>query len=328
MKHFVFTIIAFLSLTLYSCSTTQTISVKGEPGNEIYLPNGTRIATIENSGEAKVKLSSDEYYAYLLSHRPGSEHYIPFALDYKHKNYYLTYAARAALVPAAFAAPIALTVAAIMGATGNDSGASTAAAVSLVGLGALGLDIVMILRAEQTQFQHKYKYMPTHNTNEDFKFTPIEDNGVKKHISSTSSEQSAEMADKNSSNGSNADNKTSVSKRKIKNKPLSFIGKYKGTGKLLLKNETIEEYNNIQIVIKETKNFAEVDVIESGESYFSSKNTYKVENRSDGYILTHKEIPSATIKIDKKGNIEYNHPKVNIENNIYTLKINGTKITK
>lgn len=71
---------------------------------------------------------------------------------------------------------------------------------------------------------------------------------------------------------------------------------------------------------------AEVDVYENGSLYFSSTCLYSVtEKNKGGYNLKLKDIPEASIKIDKNGNMSYYHPKVDIEGDIYILKISAKK---
>ena len=87
MKYIKLTFFVLFCSVLFSCSTTQTINVCGEPNSDIYSPEMVRLGTIDNSGNAKITLSSDGYYAYLLSKAPTSDKLIPFAIDYKNKNY-------------------------------------------------------------------------------------------------------------------------------------------------------------------------------------------------------------------------------------------------
>ena len=76
-------------ISLFSCTTSQKITVYGVPETEIYTPNKVKLASIDNTGKAEIKLPSDGYYGLLLSHNKTQDTYIPFALDYKRKNYLL-----------------------------------------------------------------------------------------------------------------------------------------------------------------------------------------------------------------------------------------------
>lgn len=87
---------------LYSCSMPQKIVVKGAPGTVIKDPRHNILGTIDNSSSITLTLPGDTYYAYLLSKAPGTETYIPFALDYKTTHNPLPSMARGATMGVAF----------------------------------------------------------------------------------------------------------------------------------------------------------------------------------------------------------------------------------
>lgn len=70
----------FVCYFLNSCTTSQKIVVEGTSGTEIYSPAMDRLATIDSNGRTGVKLSKDGYYAYLMSHQPNTNQFVPFAL--------------------------------------------------------------------------------------------------------------------------------------------------------------------------------------------------------------------------------------------------------
>lgn len=309
-------------MVVFSCTTTQTISIKGEPGSEIYSPGMSRLGVINETGSVDITLPSEGYYAYLLSQDKDSKQLIPFALDYKNKNYYGTYFARnLGMGLAATGSALLLTSTIILLAGGED----VARPLLLAGAAfdALGIPIGMPadFRTKQTQYEHKFKYKSQHRTNQDIEFVPIKDKGVKKQTTENGITNSAEI-DKNVTNTSE---KTSISKHRIK-KTFSIYGMHKGTGTLYSGNDIIENYENIVIKIEKISNEKVfVSVFENGEQYFNAESIYTLENKKDTYILNMEDIPSATITIDKNGNMEYIHPKVNIEDEIYTLKISVNK---
>ena len=103
-------------------------------------------------------------------------------------------------------------------------------------------------------------------------------------------------------------------------------GSYLGVGHLTKGNETIESYQDIKVILHRLeRNTVSVNVEESnGEKYFPEDGTYIINKQTDGsYLLTLDKISSAIIRIDKDKKIEYIHPKVNIDGDIYTLTING-----
>ena len=319
MKHGKLTIFVLLCIMLFSCSTRQTIIVKGEPKSVIYTPNLNKITVIDDSGTAEISISSNSYFAYFLSRKPGTDNYIPFALDYKQCNYVGSHLLMYSSATVGIAGALSGFGALIAAITGSDATPWGFAALGGVACGMPGA-AVGAYRLEQTAFKHKYKYLSSQTTNDDIKFQPIKDKGIKKggakHISNNVEERSPETT-KNS--------KSSVSKHKIK-KSTTLQGTYVGTGKLYAGNVLIEEYDNLRVEInRKGKKNAEVEVFENNSSYFSSKSQYTIDNEENGYNLTLKEIPKATIKIDKDGNLNYNHPRVNIENEIYILKITAKK---
>ena len=309
-------------MVVFSCTTTQTISIKGEPGSEIYSPDMSRLGVINETGSVDITLPSEGYYAYLLSQNKDSKQLIPFALDYKNKNYYGTYFAKnLGMGLAATGSTLLLTSTIILLAGGED--VATPLLLAGAGFDAVGIPIGMPadFRTKQTQYEHKFKYKSQHRTNQDIEFVPIIDNGVKKQTTENGITNSAEI-DKNVTDTSE---KTSISKHKIK-KTFSIYGMHKGTGTLYSGNDIIENYENIVIKIEKISNKKVfVSVFENGEQYFNAKSIYTLENNKDTYILNMEDIPSATITIDKNGNMEYIHPKVNIEDEIYTLKISVNK---
>jgi hypothetical protein len=89
-------------------------------------------------------------------------------------------------------------------------------------------------------------------------------------------------------------------------------GTYVGTGSLQKLSTVLERID---------KSHVKVIFYESGEEYFESPDSYEISHNSDGsYSLVIPSIPSATINIDKKGNLTYLHKMVIIDGDTYTLK--------
>ena len=68
-----------------SCATTK-LTVKGAPGTVIYTTRGHNLGTIDQSGNAEIKIDRDNYYAFLLAQSPESNIKVPFALDFKKES--------------------------------------------------------------------------------------------------------------------------------------------------------------------------------------------------------------------------------------------------
>ena len=287
MKNSLLYFILFLLIILVSsCSSYKTISIKGNPGTEIYLPTMEKIGQIENNGKVKIKLYNDYHCPFLVSRNPGTETLIPFALDYKKYN--------------------------------------SANWRAFLGFFTFYIPCIGLPSPNSDRGLGVYTYRSPQSTNENFSFIPIVDNGVpkpkyEKTENSTSGEDNAESV-------SNAKRKTSESKRTFKNYAGTISGTYIGIGTLTKNNNVAESYSSIEIVITRIdNNTVYVNVIESEEPFFSSELKYNVTKTENGYNLNLEGISSATITIDTNGNLTYSHPKVKIDNEIYTLKINATK---
>lgn len=194
-------------------------------------------------------------------------------------------------------------------------------------------------RLSETQRQWQFEYLSKQSTNQDLRFEKFVDNGYKKEIGSKSvpveenvaeSDKPVESAQSESSSSA-AKSRSSKSKRTLTDLTRQVEGTYIGSGKLLLKDDTIESYQNIKVVLKRLdKNTVQVDVYESnGEAYFNESGKYSVKKIDSGkYQLTMNGISSATITIDANKRMVYLHPKVNIDGDLYTLRIFAGKVAQ
>lgn len=313
-----------------SCSTSQTISVFGNPGTEIYSPDMDRVGVVDNKGIAKIKIASDDYYAYLMSFNKSTGDFVPFALDYKECNYLDEQVLRGVGYTVMFAGAFAGFVGAIAAIDGSDDVARDFFVPGSAGM-LLGAAISMpsYCRLNQIQQTWKYKYLPTHQSNESFTFTYPENSGVNKlSISQIETPAKTLSVEKPSSieGVSEVRSKTSKSTRNIRNYGKILMGTYIGSGELLQGEAVIESYNNMLVRLKRVDNkTVTVEVIDhEGAPFFSSVSNYSIRKNNNGtYELTLKGIPSAKIKIDKNKKLTYVHPKVSIDDEIYTLKISA-----
>lgn len=316
-----FLLMAFSVLLLGACSTSQKVTIQGIPGTEIYSPSMNRLGVIGSNAQVTLKISSDDYFAYLMSRNADSNELVPFALDYKNHGY------------------VGTTATAYLGTIAAFGGYLSTAALSddlvLVGSGVSLLGATCALpscwRLGQTQYKHKYKYLSAQATNQDLRFAKIVDFGYKKTLQNDDVSETVAAKTINPNNSATSSTvvrkKYSVSKRTLNDNAELVSGTYSGTGYLSQKNKTIEEYSNIKVVVlRIDNNTVNVDVIESGESYFSTKNKYLTKKKGKNtYVLSLNGIPDAFITIDKAGHLTYIHPKVNIDGEIYTLNITANK---
>ena len=185
-------------------------------------------------------------------------------------------------------------------------------------------------RSSQTQYEHKYKYLSVQNTNQDLQFTQIMDVGYNKTLQNDDNKYLATpTSESTSSKGSStvARRKFSVSKRTLTDNANYVSGTYTGSGYLAQKGKVIEEYSAMKVVVlRIDNNTVNIDVVENGESYFSSKAKYQIKKKGKNtYVLSLDGISDAFITIDKAGHLTYTHPKVNIDGEIYTLNITANK---
>lgn len=326
MKHF-YILLAILCSMITACSTMQSITINGTPGTEIYSPDKKKLATINQSGQANINISSDDYYAFLLSRQQDSEQYVPFALDYNFKSSAQTEALMYTGMSLGIAGCACMLPATILLAAGVED---VGLILFLAGTGAdglgLGLGMPMDMRLQQTQYQYQYEYISPNSTNQDIKFEEIVDNGYQKNSIGTEKSSKAISSSSTSSKSTSKQTKSSSSSRTLKDYAKIVSGTYVGDGVLRKGNEIIEQYDKIKIVIKRTSGTSvEVDVIENGVSYFDQKETYSIKEGAKGYEMTIKDIPNARMNINSDKTISYIHPSVEIDGDIYKLEITAKK---
>lgn len=313
-----------------ACSTTQKLTVSGIPGTEIYsTEDGKCLGTISETGTARIELSDDNYYAFLLSKSPGSNEYIPFALDYrtnKHSGTYFQYLAGLSL--ASIGGAIAL-----MGGIGAIVGDEIMAAwFSGIGGGAVLLGVALGIpanfRADQLTYEYSIGYLKQQHTNQDIRFMkPV-------LLTDESSEIAAAPKDEHKDSSPTDYEAASVRVKPVaekSSKSLNDYGKklegtYVGTGTLSHNKEVLEKYNNIKIVLTRiSKDEVGVDVVEAnGEKFFAAQSQYGIKAEGNNkFTLTNKNIEAATITIDANKKMLYLHPRVNIDGDIYVLTINA-----
>lgn len=316
--------VMFLFSFMSSCKMSQNFVINGTPGTEIYSPSMEKIATVQSDGKTTVKIHGDEYYSYLMSHEPNSQLFVPFALDYERKNH------PGARISKLFAFPLVLYGgAAFIGGTfltiyGEGSG------LLLAGLGAGFSALGLASFRDDLPYMYQYKYSRYQRTNEDFKFAPIVDNGIKKSDCNSANREDSSDGIKQDKKGNASITDVNSSSTAARRKSIDFAqvvsGTYLGSGTLSYNGSTIESYSSIEVVIdRKTKNTVNVKVIESGESFFASDLEYPVKRVDDGYELKLIGISNAVISIDNNGNLSFYHPKVNIDGVLYTLNINAKK---
>lgn len=290
-------------LSISSCITKQKITIFGTPGTEILYPNYKKVGTIQSNGQLQFKLAlDDDYYPFFISHNTQTEEYVPFALDYKHKNNSWIQPTWTILTISAVGIPISAGMTPFIESWGN------------------------------TTVENNFKYLKTQRTNDEFVFTAYENTGERRAVgtyASIGTASSGTTATTSVQEGvSTARPRTQKAARTLRDYGKAVAGTYRGTGKLRQGETTVESYGNMTVTIERTdKSSVTVSVTDDyGEPFFNNKATYGVKKgRGRNYRLTLNGIPSATISVGGNGKLAYIHPKVNIDGEIYTLEISATK---
>lgn len=310
-------------LCFTSCWTSTKFTVYGEPGTQIMTPSKDTLATISNTGKVKIANDDDDYYAFLLSHKPGTEEYIPFALDYKKKSYPGAKVVEGVgILVGGAGGVLALSGLIALIAGDEDPGVPLCfGGIAALFVGA-GIGGPAYYRNDQTNHEHRYKYNSVQNTNQDIQFTKPVFELYKPEIPVKQDVKVETTSKANKTLSSSSSTKT------LKDNAAKIEGTYIGEGTLKQGNEIIETYNNISISIKKkSKDTVLVNVIESdGSKFFTTDGEYNIKKQSNGkYLLSLKGINNATIEIDTNKKLIYIHPRVNIDGEIYKLNINAKK---
>lgn len=315
-----------------SCTTTQKFNVAGTAGTEIYTSSMERVGVIGSNGKAKVTLPADGYYAYLLAKKPQSNLLVPFALDYKKDSHIGAKAMSwGGFLLADIGFAVALTGGIDLACNGSD--ATMGSTFLGAGGGALLLGGTMYgvgqSRMNQTSYDYQFRYLSSQHANTDIQFTqPVFSEPYK------SFEQQDDVVPSITPKATSSSVSSSTSKHRLSQKSSKTLrdygkqteGTYTGLGSLTKGGEAIEAYSNIAVkIVRISKDVVSVNVVESdGSEFFETPTRYKVTKLKNGtFLLTNSEIHSATITIDKNGKLTYVHPKVNIDGDIYSLKINA-----
>lgn len=313
---------------LTACHTSTEVIVFTEPGTEILKPNYNQLCVADNNGKAVFEIDDDIHYSFLFSHKPGTLEYIPFALDYIHNNYKGTKSKIGIGITLTSIGAVTMLSGALAIALNSDE-SEIGGGIALAGAGLLGIGMGIGMPADkqldQTNHQYEYKYLHEQRTNHDIPISnPQFDMASYKPAAIVTATVSSEIESSTMSNRKISQQSTKT----LKDFGAQLEGEYIGNGKLTKGSETIEAYHTIKVVLKRvSQNIVSVNVIESnGNKYFPIDSNYKIEKEDDGsYVLTLEGISSATIQIDGSGNLNYSHPRVNIDGDIYSLSINNGK---
>lgn len=326
-------------LLLSSCSTSTKITINAKPGTVFPLHDkeSSEMVKCGNSGSVTYLHPDDEYVGLTFSYDNESNIIIPFAYDYGKRYHAATVFENFGKFIAA--AGVAIEVIGLIGLlAAGDDGEDVFLPIMGAGLGTAGFGISFGLpserRAEQSAYKYHYRYKRYQKTNQDLSFTMPEitlldppqsyhdATGITKSInpSNTDNGNSNDVAVSSKTLGERSSKKLSSNADKVS-------GTYVGTGSLKQSGATIENYQNISVtIVKVSSNVVGVNVVESnGDRFFSSNLEYDIQVSGIGsYTLVNKKTNDAKITISMNS-LDYIHPRVNIEGDIYQLHISASK---
>ena len=336
IKNIIISLAALFYLALLSsCSSSTKITINAKPGTVFpaLYDKENKMVKCDQTGAVTYKHSDDNYIGLTYSFDKDRK-IIPFAFDYgKRGNAAIVFGniGKAIAVTGVFIDAIG---AIIICAGGEDVGIT----VALAGLGTVGfgfsfwgpLDAI----GNQKAYEYHYKYKRHQNTNQDLAFTQptitlLDPPQVYQNEISTTYESSPAPEEKNNNSDAAVSSKTlgERSTKKLSNNADKVSGTYVGTGILKHDGVAMESYSNISVTIeKVSNNIVGVNVVEeNGDRFFAHDLEYDIINNRDGsYTLVSKKTKDAKISI-VLNSMDYIHPKVNIEGDIYQLHINASK---
>lgn len=324
----------FIYLTIIvlvtSCSTTEKFTLSAPVGTKITLPLPGNVESKSNNSEKQnITIPSEGYCGYILATSPGSSTPIPMGLDLmrnKHNGRKVSLGVSSVLLGAGSLGMIGGGIAACAASSGP--GLTILGISAVAGLTGSGMYMASIYTLTQTSYDYSFGYVKNQQLDiPQLSDTLIHPNPEKDALKVVAEEKpTRKRATSGEANVNTSSQGSKVSKSRIA--PANKIaGIYKGTGQLLLNKRQKEYYSNIEIEISPTdKNIVNVRIIEDGEDFFESHLTYSVTTDNRGnYKLKIDNIPDAVINITKSGVLSFTHPKVNIDDTMYSLIIKATK---
>lgn len=326
-----------LIFSFVGCSTTEKFSVYAPQGTKIYTPNNTASPKGMASTDEKINIEipSEMYCGYVLAQPLDSDVRIPIGLDYKtnrHTGTKVALYAGGTLTSIGVAAS-ALGAICMLVSSGDEDMSDTFGTVVAVGAATAGVGAVFTVpsgsRLAQTTYDYNFGYVNNQRLSiPKLSYTLINPNPPKDSAPESSEKKS--IPRKKATSGKEIVQEVPISSKASASRSdnaKKIEGSYIGTGTLLFDKNVDEKYDDISVVVKRIdRNHVSIRIIESGEDYFDSPLTYEIQKGKKGnYVLKISNLPEATISISPAGKLAFEHRKVNIDNQIYTLKIAADK---
>lgn len=265
---FILLLISFTILSMFSCST-QKVNIYGKPGTEIYSAEMRKVADIQSTGVATVKISVNHFTTFMYSHEKDSDEFVPFAINFK---------------------------------TDRHLGAVIPSIVTFYPIGW----IPCLIMCKNDHIMDQYSYVTDQKTNQDIVFATLKQDADYKNISSNRKSDKI-VENKQNTDRKLEGNKGSgkATGRGSVEYSSSVAGSYVGKGRLIESGEVIERFDNMTLVIKAcSDNMVKVSVKVGKFSVFNNDSEYTVSKNDGVMILKNKELNS-TIRIDEYGDLTY-----------------------
>lgn len=328
MKTRVFFSIMTIVLVVMAPSCSTTVKVRASAGTQ-YENNQGQNAQVGSDGHFARKYKINQSYEAFEWTASNSGLWVPYALDYKTRSGFLEASSITLIVTT-----IPALVVTVIGALVDEPGLLMAGgAGAIVGLLGGGLPQTGLLQTDP--YQYRFKYCRNQRDNTDLTFTKPQITYLDPPSSAkVKSEEDQNKADNTSSEFSVSTKKIGErSTKKILNHAALVEGTYIGKGSLKQNGIVIEKYEDIRVVVTRLENnVVSINVIESnGDAFFATGSKYDVVCGKDGvYQLTHTIVKDAKITVNSANSsyllMNYNHPKINIEGDIYQLQIEANKM--
>lgn len=338
MKSYKWLLTSVIALICTACSTTEKITVTVPSGTTVTAPVPGSKVLFAQAGMAKLEIPSDAYCGYILAKQENTGLIVPVGVDYRiaqHRGAKIATGVGYTITSIGLGGVLigggAMIAAASQSDDDNSSlfGVVTAASAGVAAIGA-SIGGPASSRLHQTAYDYNFGYVK----NQTLDIPPLSNkllnpNPPKGEPASTGGTR---VVRKKATSGDSAaaDNTATTSSRSKRSRvdlAKKISGSYTGSGQLLSGKEVEERYSFVTIILeRQDKNHVAVRVIESDEDYFAAPLIYSIQkDKSGNYLLTIDELPEATIKIDSRGILSFNHKKVNIDDQLYILKITATK---
>lgn len=304
-------------MILPGCASKEKFAIRTLPNANICLPlDDAPISVTDNIGIAKLSIPSHIYSSYVTVQNPDYAYPVPMGLDIKKSNHGVWWKLSSGFIAEGVGLGVML--------SGSDAG--LIAGAGLVGAGfieGLSLGLNTAFHSDDIAYSYQFTYVNNQELNIPQLSTVLLHPDQAKMVLEA---PSVKRKQAKSGTETTDDEGYTSSKRSKADISKKISGVYNGFGKLLIGKTVDENYDDIIIKISQVdKNHVNMVILESGEEFFDKPILFEVKNIKGTYSLINTKIPSIKVSITKNGVISFSHPKVNIDDVIYTLTCTAQK---